>query len=206
MIGLIGRKIGMTQVFDEDGVLTPVTVVHFEPNVVVSERKAEKDGYDAVVIGSGHMKQNRVTKPYAGQFPEGVSPTKLLMELRDFDAEYAVGGSLGVELFDGYGYVDVVGTTKGKGYQGVMRRHGFRGGRKTHGSKFHRAPGSTGQAAWPSKVIKGRKMPGRMGAERRTVQNLRIVKIDSEKQVLLVGGTVPGARNSLVLVRDAKKK
>jgi large subunit ribosomal protein L3 len=206
MIGLIGRKIGMTQVFDEDGVLTPVTVVHFEPNVVVSERKAEKDGYDAVVIGSGEMKKSRVTKPYAGQFPEGVSPTKHVMELRDFDAEYAVGGSLGVELFDGYGYVDIVGTTKGKGYQGVMRRHGFHGGRKSHGSKFHRAPGSTGQAAWPSKVIKGRKMPGRMGAERRTVQNLRIVKIDADKQVLLVGGTVPGSRNSMVLVRDAKKR
>jgi large subunit ribosomal protein L3 len=206
MIGLIGRKIGMTQVFDEDGVLTPVTVVHFEPNVVVSERKAEKDGYDAVVIGSGEMKKSRVTKPYAGQFPEGVRPTKHVMELRDFDAEYAVGGSLGVELFDGHGYVDVVGTTKGKGYQGVMRRHGFHGGRKSHGSKFHRAPGSTGQAAWPSKVIKGRKMPGRMGAERRTVQNLRIVKIDPDKQVLLVGGTVPGARDSMVLVRDAKKR
>ena len=206
MVGLIGRKIGMTQVFDENGILTPVSVIKFEDNFVVGERSPERDGYSACLLGSVEMKESRVTKPYAGQFTGGVKPQKHLYEVRDFDIDFEVGQKLGVELFSGAGYVDVIGTSKGKGYQGVIKRHNFGGGRKTHGSKFHRAPGSTGQAAWPSKVIKGRKMPGRMGAERRTVQNLRIVRIDPDKQVLLVGGTVPGARDSMVLVRDAKKR
>jgi len=206
MIGLIGKKVGMTQVFDEDGTLTPVTVIAVEPNVVIDQRDEENHGYKAVVLGALERKPSRVTKPVAGQFKDGITPKKHIVEIRDFSKECAVGDSLGVELFDELRFVDVVGTSKGKGYQGVMKRHNFGGGRATHGSKFHRANGSTGMAAWPSKVIKGTKMPGRMGGVRSTVQNLRIVKIDQEKNIILVKGAVPGSRDSVVIVRQAKKR
>lgn len=206
MIGLIGKKAGMTQVFDSEGVLTPVTVIKVEPNVVVANRTLDKDGYDAVVLGSVEMKSSHVTKPYAGQFKEDTTPKKHMMEIRDFEKECNVGDSFGVELIENLVYVDVVGTSKGKGYQGVMKRHNFSGGRATHGSKFHRANGSTGMAAWPSKVIKGTKMAGRMGGEKKTVQNLEVVRVDAEKNIVLVKGAVPGTKNSIVLVRKAKKK
>jgi large subunit ribosomal protein L3 len=206
MIGLIGKKVGMTQVFDEQGVLTPVTVIQFEPNVVVRNRTEDKDGYDAVVLGSFDMKESRATKPYQGQFVDTITPKKILHEIRDFDKECNVGDTLGLELFEGISYVDISGQTKGKGYQGVMKRHGFGGGRKTHGSKFHRANGSTGMAAYPSKVMRGTKMAGRMGFERHTAQNLQVVKLDPEKNVLLVRGSVPGRRDGVVVVKRAKKK
>lgn len=206
MIGLIGKKRGMTQIFDDMGELTPVTVIEVEPNVVIAQREESKDGYKAVVLGAVDQRPARVTKPVAGQFKDGLAPKKHIVEIRDFEKECAVGDSFGVELFDEFRFVDVVGTSKGKGFQGVMKRHNFGGGRKTHGSKFHRAPGSTGMAAWPSKVIKGTKMPGRMGGERRTVQNLRIVRVDHDKNVLLVKGAVPGNRDSFVVVRMAKKR
>jgi len=206
MVGLIGRKVGMTQVFDETGVLTPVTVIKFDDNTIVAKRDQEKNGYEALVVGTVDMKEKRVTKPYAGQYKEGVKPKRFLCEFRNFDGDYKIGDSIGLNLFDDIQFVDIIGNTKGKGYQGVMKRHGFSGGRKTHGSKFHRAAGSTGMAAWPSRVIKGTKMAGRMGNARKTVQNLRIVKIDSENKVLLVKGAVPGTRDSFVIVRDAKKK
>ncbi len=206
MIGLIGKKVGMTQVFDETGLLTAVTVIQIDDNTVVSQRTEERDGYEAVVLGIGEMKAKRATKPYAGQFSEGIAPQKKLMEFRDFEKEYAVGDTFGVELFEGHGFVDVTSESKGKGYQGVMKRHGFTGGRKTHGSKFHRGLGSTGMAATPSKIHKGTKMPGRMGNKKTTVQNLKVVKIDPEKKVLLVSGSVPGERNGMVIVRSAKKK
>ena len=206
MIGLIGKKVGMTQIFDEDGTLTPVTVIEVEPNVVIDQRDEEKHGYSAVVLGTLDKKASRVTKPVVGQFKEGISPKKHIIEIRDFGRECAVGDSLGLELFGDLRFVDVVGTSKGKGYQGVMKRHNFGGGRATHGSKFHRANGSTGMAAWPSKVIKGTKMAGRMGGERATVQNLRIVKIDQEKNVMLVKGAVPGSRDSVVIIRQSKKR
>ncbi len=206
MLGLIGKKVGMTQVYDEMGVMTPVTVIKFEENVVVGKKSIDKDGYEACVLGTVDKKKNRVSKPYAGQFPEGVEPKQFLYEMRDFELEAEVGQKYGVELFDELRFVDVIGTTKGKGYQGVMKRHGFGGGRKTHGSKFHRANGSTGMAAYPSRVMKGTKMPGRMGAERKTVQNLKVVRVDAGKQIILVKGAVPGTRNSVVLVRKAKKK
>ncbi len=206
MFGLIGKKVGMTQVFDENGTLTPVTVIHVEPNVVIDQRNEELHGYSAVVLGALDKKASRVSKPVAGQYKEGVSPKKHIVEIRDFSKECAVGDSLGLELFSDFRFVDVVGTSKGKGYQGVMKRHNFGGGRATHGSKFHRANGSTGMAAWPSKVIKGTKMPGRMGGERSTVQNLRIMGIDTEKNVMLVKGAVPGSRDSVVIVRQAKKR
>jgi large subunit ribosomal protein L3 len=206
MVGLIGKKIGMTQVFDEDGDLTPVTVIQVEPNVVVASKTEATDGYVAVVLGSVEKKAKQVSKPYAGQFKGDIAPRRHLVEMRDFDKECVVGDSFGVELFDEMRYVDVIGTSKGKGFQGVMKRHNFKGGRATHGSKFHRANGSTGMAASPSKVIKGTKMAGRMGGERKTVQNLAVVKVDQEKKVLLVKGAIPGTKNSMVLVRMAKKK
>lgn len=206
MKGLIGKKVGMTQVFDEAGVLTPVTLIKFEPNIVVAERTAEKNGYSAVVLGSVKSKENRLKKPVAGQFKEGVEQKRVLKELRDFDVDCSVGDSFGITLLKETRYVDIIGTTKGKGYQGVMRRHGFSGGRKTHGSKFHRTGGSTGMAASPSRVLKGTKMAGRMGGVRNTVQNLRVVKIDEEKQIMLVKGAVPGRNNTVLLVTDAKKK
>ena len=206
MIGLIGKKAGMTQVFDEEGTLTPVTVIQIETNVVVANRTVEKDGYDAVVLGSLDMKSSHVTKPYAGQFKDDTAPKKHVMEIRDFEKECNVGDSFGVEIIENLAFVDVIGTSKGKGFQGVMKRHNFSGGRATHGSKFHRANGSTGMAAYPSKVIKGTKMAGRMGGERKTVQNLEVVRVDAEKNIVLVKGAVPGTKNSIVLVRKAKKK
>ncbi len=200
MIALIGRKVGMTQVFDETGVLSPTTVIEFDPNFVVGLRTREKDGYDAVILGADEMKKQRVRKPYAGQFPEGVAPTRHLREIRDFEVECGVGDTLTVEIFDGIEKVDVIGRTKGKGFQGVIKRHGFGGGRKTHGSKFHRVGGSTGMAAWPSRVHKGTKMAGRMGGVRDTSQNLSVIRVDAENNLLLVKGAVPGPRRSMVVV------
>lgn len=206
MLGLIGKKIGMTQVFDEAGKVTPVTVLQIEDNYVVALRNEEKNGYDACVLGSGEKKKSRTTKPYAGQFPEGIAPTQYLIECRDFDLEANVGDRLTVEAFVDTDYVDVVAVSKGKGFQGAMKRHGFGGGRKTHGSKFHRALGGTGAATTPGTTKKGRKMAGRMGNERVTVLNLRVVKVDTEKGVLLVKGAVPGYTNGLVFVREAIKR
>ncbi|MCD6120542.1 MAG: 50S ribosomal protein L3 [Spirochaetales bacterium] len=206
MLALMADKIGMTQIFDGKGVLIPVTVIHIKPNVVIGERNTKKHGYSAVILGSDTVKENKISKPLMGQFPEGVKPQKNIMEIRDFDKECKVGDELGVEIFDGIRYVDVSGISKGKGYQGVMKRHGFGGGRKTHGSKFHRAGGSTGMAAWPSKVMKGTRMAGRMGGVNRTVQNLSVVKLDKEKSVLLVKGTVPGRNKNKILVMKSKKK
>lgn len=206
MLGLIGKKVGMTQVFDERGVLTPVTVIKIESNVVVAERTVEKNGYSACVLGAVDVKKNRVTKPYAGQFPENTEPRKYLVEMKEYDRDVSIGDVLGVDVFNDIIFVDVEGTSKGKGFQGVMKRHGFSGGRATHGSKFHRGLGGTGMAATPSRVFKGTKMPGRMGDAKTTVQNLRVVKVDEEKKVLMVKGAVPGPRQSVVIVKKAKKK
>ncbi len=206
MIGLIGTKIGMTQVFDDTGRLVPVTVVKIAPNVVVARKTADANGYDAVVFGAFVAKKTRVTKPYAGQFPEGVQPTKLLREMRDFGKEVQVGQSLGAEAFEGVRFVDVTATSKGKGFQGVMKRWGFGGGRSTHGSKFHREPGSTGQRTYPHKTFKNVKLPGHMGSEKVTVLNLKVVRVDAAEGLVLVRGAVPGPRNCTVVVRSAVKK
>jgi large subunit ribosomal protein L3 len=206
MVGLIGKKMGMTQVFDETGALTPVTVIKIDENVVIGNRTIEKNGYTACILGSIDKKPKGTTKPYAGQFPEGVTPKRFVREMRDFDQELEIGSIVGLELLQDITYVDVIGSSKGKGFQGVMKRHGFSGGKKTHGSKFHRGLGSTGMAAWPSKVHKGSKMPGRMGNEKVTAMNLRVVKVDVDRRVLLVKGAVPGVPNGMVLVRNAKKK
>ena len=206
MLGLLAKKVGMTQVFDDAGNLTPVTVMRVDPNIVIAQKTAEKDGYKAVVVGVDDEKKNRVTKPYAGQFPENIAPKKRIRELRDFEKEVAVGDSLGVEVLDGVRYVDVAGVSKGKGFQGVVKRYGFGGGRKTHGSKFHREPGSTGQSTYPGKTFKNVKLPGRMGRENVTVLSLRVVKMDTEKQLIMVRGAVPGVNKGLVFVRAAVKK
>jgi len=204
MLGLIGKKIGMTQVFDEQGRQTPVTVIEVEPNVVINERTQEKHGYSAVVLGYGLRKKSRTSKPYAGQFPEGIDPSQALAEVRNFDGKYEVGAKIGLESFEGVRFVDVRGISKGKGFQGVMKRHGFGGGPRTHGSLVHRELGGTGLAS--GKMFKGSKMPGRMGSDRKTVQNLRVVKVDPEAGVLLVKGAVPGRRGGTLFVARAKKK
>ena len=206
MLGLMARKVGMTQVFDETGNLVPVTVVRIDPNVVIAQKTEEKDGYQAVLLGVDDLKQSRASKPYAGQFPENIPPKKTIREFRDFEKEVTPGDTLGVELFEGVRYVDVTGVSKGKGFQGVVRRYHFGGGRKTHGSKFHREPGSTGQNTYPHRTFKNRKMPGRMGREQVTTLSLKVIKVDAEKQLVLIRGAVPGINKGLVVVRAAVKK
>jgi len=206
MLGLLARKVGMTQVYDEMGNMVPVTVMRVEPNVVIAHRTKEKDGYEAAIVGVGDMRKSRITKPYAGQFPEGIAPKTTVREMRDFAKETAVGDTLGVEALEGVRFVDVTGVSKGKGFQGVMKRHGFAGGPGAHGSKFHRAAGSTGQNTYPARTFKNKKMAGRMGRERVTVLSLRLVRVDAEKQLLLVKGSVPGINKGLVLVRAAVKR
>ena len=205
MKGLIAKKVGMIQVFDESGNLTPVTVIHVEPNTVVATKTKETCGYDAVVLGVGDLKPNKANKAYAGIFPENVSPKRHLKEFRDFDSEVKVGETIGLELFDGTRFLDVVATSKGKGFQGVMKRWGFHGGRATHGSKFHREAGGTGTIN-PQHTLKNVKMAGRMGFRRVTVQNLKIVKVDPELNVILVRGAVPGNKNCTLIVKSAVKR
>jgi len=206
MLGLYARKVGMTQVFDDAGNLLPVTVMRFDPNVVIAKKTKKADGYESVIVGINDEKKNRITKSRAGQFPKDIPPKKRIRELRDFEKDVTVGDTLGVEVLEGIRYVDVSGVSKGKGFQGVVKRYGFGGGRKTHGSKFHREPGSTGQNTYPAKTFKNRKLPGRMGREGVTVLSLRVVKTDSEKQLLMVKGAVPGINKGLVFVRAAVKK
>ena len=206
MKGLIAKKVGMTQVFDENGNLTPVTVIHVEPNTVIAKKTEEKCGYNAVVLGLEDLKPSKVTKPYAKQFSEGITPKRHLKEFRDFDGEVKVGDQIGVELFNGVRFIDVTATSKGKGFQGVMKRWGFHGGRATHGSKFHREAGGTGACTTPGHTLKNIKMPGRMGFERVTVQNLKVVKVDPELNVLMVRGAVPGIKDCTLIVKAAVKK
>jgi len=202
----MAKKVGMTQVFDDEGNLTPVTVLRVDPNIVIAQKTEEKHGYTAVVLGVDDKKKSRVTKPYSGQFPEAIAPKKRIREFRDFEKECAVGDSLGADLFAECRFVDVTGTSKGKGFQGVIKRWGFGGGRSTHGSKFHREAGSTGQCTSPGRSFKNIKMPGRMGRDRITVLNLRVVKVDVDKQLIMVRGAVPGVNKGTVLVRAAVKK
>lgn len=206
--GLLGTKLGMTQVWDENNNLIPVTVVQADSNVVTQLRNADRDGYTAVQIGYGQIDPRKVTKPLAGHFEAaGVTPRRHLVELRTADAaEYAAGQELSVELFEAGQKVDVVGTSKGKGFAGTMKRHNFSGVGASHGAhKNHRKPGSIGGASTPGRVFRGQKMAGRMGAERVTTQNLTIHAIDVEKNLLLIKGAVPGARGRVVLVRTAVK-
>lgn len=206
MLGLIGKKVGMTQVFDAQGKLIPVTVIKVEDNVVIANRTDDKNGYSAAVVATGEIKKSQTTKPYAGQFKDVCEPKKVVMEMRDFDNEVNVGDKLGVDLFKEVTYVDVTGVSKGKGYQGGMKRYGFDGGRKTHGSKFHRDLGGTAMSSTPAHTFKGHKMAGHMGNEQVTVQNLKLVAVDSEMQVIMVKGAIPGPTDSTVVIKKAVKK
>lgn len=206
MKGLIAKKVGMTQVFDESGNLIPVTVIRVEPNTVVATRTKEQNGYDAVVLGIGDVKPSALTNTYKGQFAENVSPKRTLKEFRNFEKEVNVGDTLGLELLDGERFLDITATSKGKGFQGVMKRWGFHGGRASHGSKFHREAGGTGMCTTPGHTFKNIKMPGRMGFKKVTIQNLKIVKVDPEMQVIMVRGAVPGNKDCTLIVKSAVKK
>jgi len=205
--GLIGTKLGMTQTFLENGTVVPVTIIEAGPCVVVQLKTAAKDGYEAVQLGLVDPKAaKRANKPMQGHHQKaGVPPTRVRREFRLVTgAELKAGDTVLVDIFDGVDKVDIVGTSKGMGFQGVMKRHGFRGGRATHGSMFHRAPGSIGQSAYPSRVFAGTRGPGQMGNSRRTLKNLRVVRIDAEKNLLMVEGSVPGSKGSRVLITKSK--
>ncbi len=207
--GLIGTKLGMTQVWDADNRLVPVTVIQAGPCVVTQVRTPETDGYSAIQLGFGAVRAKDVTKPQAGHFERaGVTPRKHLVELRTADAStYTLGQELGVDTFAAGEYVDVTGVTKGKGTAGVMKRHGFAGLRATHGvHRKHRSPGGIGACATPSRVFKGMRMAGRMGVNTMTVQNLVVHAVDTDSNLVLVKGAVPGPTGSLVVLRNAAKK
>jgi large subunit ribosomal protein L3 len=206
--GVLGTKLGMTQVWDADNRLVPVTVIEAGPCVVTQVRNAQSDGYDAVQIAFGAIDPRKVTKPLTGHFEKaGVTPRRHLVELRTADAgDYSLGQEVTVETFESGQVIDVTGTTKGKGFAGVMKRHGFHGVSSSHGAhKNHRKPGSIGGCATPGRVFKGMRMAGRMGGVRQTTQNLTIHAVDVERGLLLVKGAVPGPRNGTVLVRTAAK-
>lgn len=206
--GVLGTKLGMTQVWDDKNRVVPVTVIEVSPNVVTQIRTADTDGYDAIQIAAGAIDPRKVTKPLKGHFDKaGVTPRRHLTEIRTPDAsDYTVGQELTVDTFEGGAVVDVVGTSKGKGTAGVMKRHNFAGVSASHGAhRNHRKPGSIGASATPSRVFKGMRMAGRMGNERVTMMNLTVVKVDTERNLLMIKGAVPGPKGRLVFVRTARK-
>lgn len=203
MPGLIGKKIGMTSVFSADGKNVPCTVIEAGPCVVTQIKSADIDGYDALQVGFEDKKEKHTTKPEVGHFKKaGVTPKRHLVEFKGFEGEFKLGDTLTVDLFADAMWVDVEGTSKGKGFQGVVKRHGFGGvGQSTHGQHNRlRAPGSVGASSFPSKVVKGMRMAGRMGGDTKTVQNLQVLKVIPEHNLLLVKGSVPGAKGSIVII------
>lgn len=207
MIGLLGKKLGQTRVYDLKGNLIPVTVVLAGPNRVVQCKTIETDGYKAVQLGFDDQKEHRLPKPLLGHFKKQSStPVKRLREFRDFSLDVKSGDVVGVNIFAQGDFVDAIGVTKGRGFEGVMKRHHFRGGDMTHGAKgFHRRAGAIGQRLFPGTVMRGMKMPGHMGQVRRTVQNLEIVQVREADNILLIKGAVPGAKGDYVVIREAKK-
>ena len=203
--GILGKKIGMTQLFGADGAVTPATVIKAGPCVVVQRKTVERDGYDAVQLGLVEDRPAKMNKPTTGHYRRAnVPPTRIRREVGvTADGGPAEGDQVVASVFSDGDRVDVIGLSRGKGFQGVMKRHGFSGGRATHGSMFHRAPGSIGQSSYPSRVIKGMRMPGRMGGDRVTVRNLRVLQVDADQHLLIVNGAVPGAPGGLVMVRKA---
>lgn len=196
----------MTQVFQEDGVVVPVTVIEAGPNFVTQVKTDETDGYNAVQVGFSDKKEHRVKKPQKGHFDKaGVGYKEFLREFRTTENEYDLGDEIAVDIFEEIEKVDVIGTSKGKGTQGPIKRHNFSTGPKTHGSRFHRSSGARAAAAYPGRVFKGDKGAGRMGNERVTVQNLQVVQLDVENNLLLVRGAVPGPKNGIVVVQEAVK-
>ena len=206
MKGIVGKKVGMTQVFGENGEMVPVTVISAGSCWVVQKKTTETDGYEAIQVGYDLAKEKRVTKARKGHFATAdVKPTKILMEFRG-SSDLEVGAEIKVDIFEPGTKVDITGTSKGRGFQGVVKRHGFSGGPATHGSKTGRIPGSIGQSAYPGRVMPGKKLPGQMGNEQVTVRNLVVVGSDPEQNLIWVRGAVPGARNGYVVIREAGKR
>jgi large subunit ribosomal protein L3 len=206
--GIIGKKLGMTQIFDADGTSTPVTVIKAGPCVVVQRKTVSTDGYEAVQLGFvDEQSPKRINKPMKGHFAKaGIPPTRILREFRLNNGEEAasVGDKVLVDQFSENDIIDVIGTSKGRGFAGFVKRHGFGGGRATHGSMFHRAPGSIGASAYPSRVVKGTRMAGHMGVDRKTIRNLRVVRVNAEENILLVHGAVPGPTGAYVLIKKKR--
>ncbi|NPV26992.1 MAG: 50S ribosomal protein L3 [Firmicutes bacterium] len=204
--GILGKKLGMTQIFDPQGKMIPVTVVEAGPCVVLQKKTMQSDGYNAIQVGFGAIRENLVNKPLKGHFARAqVKPLRHIREFRvDNVEDYQVGQEFGVDIFTAGEHVDVVGTSKGKGFAGGIKRHGFHRGPMKHGSKYHRRPGSLG-AKGPARVFKGRKLPGRTGGERVTVQNLEVVRVDAERNLMLIKGAVPGPKKSLLVIKSSVK-
>ena len=203
MPGLLGKKIGMTSVFSADGKNVPCTVIEVGPCVVTQIKTAEKDGYEAVQLGFTEKKDKHTTAPMAGHFKKaGVAPQRHLAEFKGFDGEYKLGDTITVDLFNENDFVDIQGTSKGKGFQGVVKRHGFGGvGQSTHGQHNRlRAPGSVGACSYPAKVFKGMRMAGQMGNEKVTIQNLQVLKVIADHNLLLIKGSIPGCKGSILLI------
>ncbi|MBI5169743.1 MAG: 50S ribosomal protein L3 [Candidatus Eisenbacteria bacterium] len=203
MMGLIGKKVGMTQLFDEKGDIIPVTVIEAGPCTVTEVRSPERDGYSAVQLGFGTNKESRFTRPLLGQYKKrNLPPSRHLKEFRIADSSgFQVGQTIKAELFAKGEYVDVRGVTKGRGFAGVVKRHGFVAGHASHGPTFGKQPGSIGSSAYPSRVIKGKRLPGRMGGVNLTIKNLEVVGVDSEQNYVLVRGAIPGPPNGLVYIQ-----
>lgn len=203
---IFGKKLGMTQIYNDEDKIVPVTVIKADPNVVCQVKTVESDGYSALQLGFGDVKEGRLNKPKAGHFKKhGVEPKRYLRETRvENAADFKVGDTQSVDAFAEVSKVDVTATSKGKGFAGVMKRYGFGGGPGGHGSHFHRAPASVGQCATPARVFKGKRLPGHMGVDTVTTKNLKVVRVDSEQNLILLKGAVPGGVNSIVRIRVAK--
>jgi large subunit ribosomal protein L3 len=208
MIGLLGRKLGQTRVYDAGGNVVCVTVVFAGPNRVIQTKTVDRDGYNAVQLGLDAQKQQRVSKPADGHFRKhNAAPVKRIREFRDFSIEVKPGDTVGVNIFTPGDFVDAVGVTKGRGFEGVVKRWRFRGGDMTHGAKgWHRRNGAIGQRLFPGTVMRGMKMPGHMGQDRRTTQNLEVIQVREADQLLLIKGSIPGADGDYVVIRQAKKR
>lgn len=205
--GILGKKVGMTQFFTENGELVPVTVIEATPNVVLQVKTVETDGYEAVQLGYDSVREVLTNKPAKGHAAKAkTAPKRFIKEFKDVElGEYEVGKEITVDVFQAGDIIDVTGTSKGHGFQGVIKRHGQSRGPMSHGSRYHRRPGSMGSASDASRVFKGKKLAGQMGGDRTTIQNLEIVKVDVEKNVILIKGNVPGSKKSLIEIRSARK-
>jgi len=205
--GLIGKKLGMTSIYDENGVAVPVTVIEAGPCVVVQRKDNDKDGYSAVQLGFQDQKEQRLNKPAVGHFKKaGVEAKRVLKEFRIEETELNVGDVVDANAFAEVNYVDIIATGKGRGFQGVVKRYNFGGGRASHGGGWTRKPGSIGMCEHPARVFKGKKMPGQMGSKRVTTQNLKVVQVRPEENLILVKGSVPGANGGIVTIKEALKK
>ena len=203
---ILGKKLGMTQIFNEHGRVIPVTVIEAGPCTVVQRKTVDNDGYDAIQLGFGEVKEKNLIKPKKGHFAKAkLSPKKHLREFRLEDISYNVGDEIKADIFTAGEFVDITGTTKGKGFQGVIKRHGQSRGPMGHGSMYHRRPGSMGPTSTPGRVFKGKKLPGHMGVETVTIQHLEVVRVDLDKNVILVKGSVPGNKGAILKIKDSVK-